>query len=115
VQLFSDPADEGEVFLASVEVTDAVWSASIPAIPSGRNITATFTDSSGNTSSFGYATPASFDRRIRLNVLGVPAGTQTLINDLDLQPLDQGEVTNDSLSNDEAHKFGFVTTPESSG
>jgi PKD repeat protein len=51
VEVYSDPGEQGETFLGSVAVQDGQWTLTVDAAMD-QNITATFTDSSGNTSQF---------------------------------------------------------------
>lgn len=52
VEVFSDPGDQGEVFLGDALCDGTTpWTVAVTA-PAGRNVTATFTDSVGNSSGF---------------------------------------------------------------
>ena len=53
VEIFNDPGSEGKVFLGSTTVSGGSFTFT-GTIPTTGNITATVTDTSGNTSEFGY-------------------------------------------------------------
>jgi hypothetical protein len=61
VELYSDSGQQGGTYLGRATASGGLWSATVDA-PPGENITATFTDASGNTSSFAvYGLTPSLD------------------------------------------------------